>query len=59
MFEYRNLLLTTGVSFVVSSFVVLINNYYLYKHSCKLFKNIDNEKYYKLYKFEVDENKMV
>ena len=26
---------TIGISFVVSTAVVLINNYFLYKHSCK------------------------
>jgi hypothetical protein len=32
---YRDLLTTSGISLVVSSVVVLLNNYFLYRHCCK------------------------
>lgn len=30
----RELLSTAGISLAVSSFVVLVNNYFLYRHCC-------------------------
>ncbi len=35
MTEYKSYLISAGISLVVSSFVVLANNFYLYKHACK------------------------
>ena len=31
----KNLLTSVGISFAVSTFVVMVNNYFLYRHSCK------------------------
>jgi hypothetical protein len=41
MVEFKSYLITAGISFTVSSIVVLANNYYLYKHACK--KNLDHK----------------
>lgn len=35
MSDYKSLLTMGGVSLVVSTLVVLVNNVYLYKHACK------------------------
>ena len=35
MTEYKSYLVTAGISLAVSSFVVFVNNIYLYKHACK------------------------
>ena len=42
MVEYKSYLVTAGISLAVSSVVVLLNNLYLYKHTCK--KNIEENK---------------
>jgi hypothetical protein len=35
MSNYNSYLITAGISLAVSSVVVLVNNFYLYKHACK------------------------
>ena len=35
MSDYKPYLVTAGISLAVSSVVVLVNNFYLYKHACK------------------------
>jgi hypothetical protein len=35
MTEYKSYLVTAGISLAISSFVVFVNNIYLYKHACK------------------------
>lgn len=32
--DYKQFLATTGVSVVVSSLIIMLNNYVLYKHAC-------------------------
>jgi hypothetical protein len=34
MFDYKQVLTTTGISMVVSSLMIMLNNYMLYKHAC-------------------------
>lgn len=33
---------TAGISLTISTFVVLVNNYILYRHSCKKLHNYSN-----------------
>lgn len=37
--DYKSFFYTSGISLMVSSVVVLANNYYLYRHACKKSNN--------------------
>jgi hypothetical protein len=44
MSEYKSLFVTSGISLLISTAVVLANNYYLYRHACKKTQSESSDK---------------